>query len=122
MVQSSTKNGAARDVRRPGREAGTQAREGDRAGHFGADGDCEVTIPALDSGFPAGMTREAATQLSPHRRRSDRGWGAAADGWRRRRASIGQNLVQGLGREHALGPAQQGLGIGRFDPLRDGRG
>ena len=82
----------------------------------------KLAFPARDSGFPAGMTRETATRLSPHRRRSDRGWGAAADSWRRRRASIGHNLVQGLGGEHALGPAQQGLGISRFDPLRDGRG
>ena len=43
-------------IRRPGREAGTQAREGERAGHFGADGDGEVAFPARDSGFPAGMT------------------------------------------------------------------
>ena len=46
----------ARRTRRPGREAGTQAREGERAGHFGADGDCEVALPARDSGFLAGMT------------------------------------------------------------------
>ena len=39
-----------------------------------------------------------------------------------RAPSIGQVLVQGLGGEHALGPAQQGLGIGRLDPLRDGSG
>ena len=57
-------HGTARDVRRPGREAGTQAREGDLAGHFGADGDGEVAFPALDSGIPAGMTRETATWLS----------------------------------------------------------
>ena len=61
-------------IRRPGREAGTQAKDGERAGHFGAGSDCEVALPARDSGFPAGMTEVfgylsagAASTPSPHR-------------------------------------------------------
>ena len=57
----------ARRTRRPGREAGTQAREGERAGHFGADGNGEVAFPARDSGFPAGMTRETTALAFPAR-------------------------------------------------------
>ncbi len=36
--------------------------------------------------------------------------------------SIGQDLVQGRGGEDALGPAQQGVGVGGVDALVDGSG
>ena len=34
--------------------------------------------------------------------------------------SLGQDLIQGSGSQHSFGPAQQGVGVGRFDTLMDG--
>ena len=52
--------------------------------------------------------------------RAGEGWGEGA--LRLGRSGCRQHFFQGLGGEHPLGPAQQGVGVGRFDKLLEGDG
>ncbi len=67
-------------IRRPGREAGTQARDGMAEFTIGAPGDGGATFHGTGFQLPGRNDEGNGDVAFPHRRCSDRGWGAAAGG------------------------------------------
>ncbi|MFE8034486.1 hypothetical protein [Thiohalocapsa marina] len=100
-------------VRRPGREAGTQTRERKLASYSGVGHHRNVAIPALDSGFPAGMTERL---LSLQRA------GAAAPTGRsltpRAKAFLGRQAERHADRKGLLLLAQSGRAVEIHNDVR----
>ena len=67
-------------IRRPGREAGTQARDGRAGFSIGAPGDGGVTFHGTGFQLPGRNDEGNGDVAFPHRRCSSRRWGAAAGG------------------------------------------
>ena len=67
-------------IRRPGREAGTQARDSRAGFSIGAPGDGGVTFHGTGFQLPGRNDEGNGDVAFPHRWRSGRGWGAAAGG------------------------------------------
>ena len=73
------------------------------------------------------VTLPAPSPPAPPPRGGEGSEEGAGEGWGEGALRLGlsgcrQHFFQGLGGEHPLGPAQQGVGVGRFDALLDGGG